>query len=55
MVGMSPRMSAEQAHALLPQGSIGPTAMEFGCVSFKGKRGFKVIASLDAFVSMRAL
>jgi len=29
--------------------------MEFGCVGFKGKRGFKVIPSLSAFASMRAL
>jgi hypothetical protein len=29
--------------------------MEFGCVGFKGKPGFKVITRLDAFASMRAL
>jgi len=38
-----------------PNRQSGEKAFEFGCVGFKGKPGLKVIPSLVAFASMRAL
>jgi hypothetical protein len=45
--GMSPRMHLGQEHGLCPRGSIGPAALELGCLVFMGRPGLKFFAEID--------